>query len=136
MAITVTGEYALVVKVDVSNLENSSAWYTGKLGLIPDPDFSTSTWVQLNFPGINGVALGLNLNPSAAGSASETTTIVVTNITVARDELILQGVEVSAIQQVGEGVSLAFFADPDGNKLGLRQNSASHPSVSRIGATQ
>ena len=119
------GEYAFVAKVNVSNLAASLEWYESKLGLIPDPSFQTATWAQLNLPGIPQVAIGLSVAPQGIGTAGAVSTFVVDDITAASNGLIEQGVQVGPITNVGDGVLLCFFQDPDGNTLGLRQNSPS-----------
>ena len=115
------GEYALVAKVDVTNLAESVLWYEEKLGLVSDPTFNTATWAQLALPGSQNAFVGLSQG-SNTGSGGEATTFVVQNIEAARAALLNSGVNVGPIEQPGDGVSLAFFEDPSGNKLGLRQN--------------
>ncbi|MCG8421391.1 MAG: VOC family protein [Proteobacteria bacterium] len=127
------GKYAIVAKVDVSDLESSVSWYRDKLCLTVDDRFTTETWVQLRV-GIPYVAIGLNLSASNVGTAGGVTTFVVDDIEFARNNLIAKGVEVSAIEEVAKGVKLAFFSDPDGNHLGLRQNSKGHPTVANFSA--
>ncbi|MEO2218166.1 VOC family protein [Chromobacterium vaccinii] len=129
----IIGEYAFVAKVDVSDIDKSAAWYGGKLGLVHDPRFDTPTWRQYNVPGLARAAIGLNLNPGGVGSGGAVSTFVVANIQLARKGLIEHGVEVGPVMDVGHGVLLAFFKDPDGNSLGLRQNSAQHPAVAEVG---
>ena len=114
-------EYSVVAKVNVSNLAASVVWYESKLDMVTDPAYQRPTWEQLNFPGKSGFAVGLNLDADHVGTGGASTTFVVTNIEAARNELISRGVEVSPVQNA-EGVLLAFFSDPDGNSLGLRQN--------------
>jgi glyoxylase I family protein len=127
------GDYGFVAKVDVSDLDTSAGWYESKLGLIPDSGYDTPTWRQFNLPGIPLTAIGLNLNPVGVGSGGAVSTFVVDDIAAARDGLIAQGVEVGPIIDVGHGVLLCFFKDPDGNALGLRQNSSGQPKAAQMG---
>jgi glyoxylase I family protein len=129
----ILGEYGFVAKVDVSDLDASAKWYESKLGLIPDPRYNTPTWRQFNLPGIPLTAIGLNLNPAGVGSGGAVSTFIVDNIEAARKNLIAQGVQVGSIVDVGHGVLLCFFKDPDGNSLGLRQNSPDQPRPAQIG---
>lgn len=115
------GEYAVVAKVDVSDINQSVDWYTSKLGLIEDPQYTGPTWRQFSAPGIANVAVGINYNPTGVGTGGAVTTFVVSDIEQARQQLISNGVKVGPITPVGDGVALAFFDDPDGNQLGLRQ---------------
>lgn len=118
----VIGEYGLVIKIDVSDLDRSVKWYSEKLHFQLDDRYSTSTWRQLKIPEVDHTAIGLQLNSSGVGSGREATTFVVADIVAARDGLILNNVEVNPVTSPGGGVKLAFFCDPDGNNLGLRQN--------------
>jgi len=127
------GEYGFVAKVDVSDLDASANWYGSKLGLIPDPRYNMPTWRQFNLPGITLSAIGLNLNAAGVGSGGAVSTFVANDITAARASLIEQGISVGPITDVGSGVLLCFFKDPDGNSLGLRQNSPDQPKASQIG---
>ena len=126
----VIGEYAFVSKVDVSDLDASVAFYGKKLGLIPDEKYHTSTWRQ--FRVLPRVAIGLNVHPTGVGTGGAVATLVVDDIEQASNRLQKQGVEVSKIDDVGDGVRLAFFKDPDGNSLGLRQNSPQHPKAAAV----
>lgn len=118
------GEYGFVAKVDVSDLDKSTTWYADKLGLIPAQVYSTPTWRQLDMPDISSVAIGLNLNPQGVGACAAVSTFLVDNIENARNNLINEGVDVGGIEDVGDGVKLCFFKDPDSNPLCLRQNSS------------
>jgi lactoylglutathione lyase len=126
----IIGEYGLIVKLDVSDLDKIRNWYTDKLGLRHDPRFDTSRWVQLFLPKLTAVAIGLNLDPAKAGQGN--VTFVVDDIERAHDGLIRQAVEVGPVQPVVHDVQLAFFKDPDGNSLTLRQNPPGQPAVSAI----
>ena len=117
----IVGEYSIVNKVDVSNVQESVRWYRETLDLIPQPEFDAPTWAQLKFIDLPNYSIGLNYSPAHVGTGGEALTIVVKDIQKARQELISRGVDMSPVSNVGGGVSLAFFTDPDGNKLGLRQ---------------
>lgn len=120
----VIGEFSFVIKRNVSNLDASVTWYQQKLLLIPDPHFNVpGSWAQLNVPEVPGLAVGLNHGTPTPGS--DTPTFVVPDIAAARQALIDKGVDVGPIQTVPDNVQLAFFKDPDGNELGLRQNGTS-----------
>jgi len=121
------GDYGFVAKVDVSDLDASTDWYERKLGLMLDERYSTPTWRQFSLPGISRTAIGLNLNPAGGGSRGAVSTFVVVDIAAARRSLLAQGVAVGPIVDVGHGVLLCFFKDPDSNSLGLRQNSKGQP---------
>lgn len=126
-------EYAFVAKIDVSNLDKSSEWYQKNLGLVPDIRYDTPSWRQFNLPDLKRVALGLNFDATNVGTGGAVLTFVVDNIDDARQHLIENKVIVSDIIDVGHGVKLCFFQDPDRNSLGLRQNSPDQPSAATIG---
>ena len=126
--------YSVVAKVDVSDMRQSVEWYESKLDLVVDERFdSNPKWRQLNVKGIQRFAVGLNLKADGVGTGGAVTTFAVPDIESSRKELIARGVEVTEIVDVGQGVLLAFFSDPDGNSLGLRQNSKDEPDADAVG---
>lgn len=129
----VIGGYGLVAKVSVRDLAASTQWYAEKLGLQHDARFDTPNWAQLNCPGIPHVAIGLWGDPNRVGSGGAVVTFFVDDIAVARKTLLDRGVNVGPAMDVGQGVKLAFFSDPDGNSLGLRQNPPTQPSAAAVG---
>ncbi|HWM92743.1 MAG TPA: VOC family protein [Thermoanaerobaculia bacterium] len=135
----ITGQYAFVAKVAVSNMDNSVQWYTTKLDFVVDRRFVANPyWMQLNMPGLPRVAMGLSADTPYTSSPhpgpDPVATFVVADIKLARQTLIDRGVDtMSKIQDVGQGVYLAFFQDPDKNWLGLRQNSPQEPKPSEVG---
>lgn len=131
----VIGEYGLVTKVSVRDLAGSVLWYEEKLGLQHDSRFDTTKWVQLNVPGIPHVAIGLWVDPDRVGTGGAVATFFVNDIVLARKTLLDRGVVVGPIMDVGQGVTMAFFSDPDGNSLGLRQNPATQPAAGAVGQT-
>jgi predicted enzyme related to lactoylglutathione lyase len=129
----VIGEYGFVAKLDVSNLQASAGFYGTALGLEHDPRFDTPTWMQFNLPDIDQVAIGLSATGSVSTGGS-VPTFVVNDINAARQSLLDNGVEVCPVKDVGLGVLMAFFQDPDGNTLALRQNPSSQPRAAEIGS--
>src|SRR5437588_856605 len=123
---TVIGRFSFVMKVNVTDIDASLKWYEDKLGMVHDPRYDVpGSWTQLSVPEMRGLAWGLNRGTPTKGS--DTPTFVVPDIEAARTALIAKGVKVSKINTVPAGVKLAFFDDPDGNQIGLRQNPPSHP---------
>ena len=129
----VIGEYGLVAKVSVCDLAKSIEWYHEKLGLEHDPRFDTTKWAQMNVPGIPHVAIGLWVDPNRVGTGGAVATFFVNDINLARKTLLDRGVDAGPAMDVGQGVKMAFFSDPDGNSLGLRQNPASQPKAGAVG---
>lgn len=116
------GEYSVVIKIEVSNLERSTDWYVNKLQLEVDTAFDAQTWRQLIIPDNPNVVIGLHLNQGGDGVGGKKVTFVVTDIRVAHEALLRQGVDVQPVVDIEGSVKLAFFEDPDGNVLGLREN--------------
>lgn len=115
-------EYGFIVKVDVTDLDRSLAWYQQQLGFEVDERYSAGSWRQLTLPELPNTALGLYHNPDGAGLGGKRATFVVKDIDTLRDSLIRGGVEVGEVVQLGDWVKLAFLKDPDGNVFGIRQN--------------
>jgi len=137
-----------VIKLSVSNIENSIQFYTDVFGMTvdqrytlhsPADKFCDNSYVQLNFqwPG-NNVAIGLykdievpfppisfdfSKNPPPAGTVP---TFIVTNIKNTYNYLLLKHVQVSEIisntSDSGFIDCFAFFTDVDNNLLCLRQD--------------
>jgi catechol 2,3-dioxygenase-like lactoylglutathione lyase family enzyme len=119
-----------VVTVPVSDVDRAKRFYE-RLGWRLDADFvigDAIRAVQFTPPGSNAsVAFGAGLTTAEPGSA-ERLELVVSDIDVARDQLIARGVEVSELFHLGDGglvpgpdperrsyLTYASFADPDGN---------------------
>ncbi len=119
----IMNDYAVVSKISVSDINTSVKWYSEKLGCEVNKKVTQDpAWRQLILPNISTVIqIGL-YQSQKVGTGSGVLTLVVKDIESARNDLIAKGVTVSPISDVGQGVSLAFFNDLDGNQLGLRQN--------------
>lgn len=115
-------EYGFIVKVDVTDLNRSLAWYQDKLGFKVDERYSAGSWRQLTLEDLPNTALGLYLNPDGAGLGGKRATFVVRDIEEVRNRLLRAGVEVDEIAMLGDWVKLAFLRDPDGNIFGIREN--------------
>ena len=115
-------EYGFVVKIDVTDLDRSIAWYRDKLGFELDERYSAGSWRQMTLADLPNTALGIYVNPDGAGLGGKKVTFVVEDIEAVRNGLVRAGVEVDDIQRLGDWVRLAFFRDPDGNVFGIRQN--------------
>ncbi len=113
----------VVIKMDVSDVGASVRWYTSVLGCL-DPSFQTHDFAQLALPGRDGVHLGLFLNPGNLGSKGQVTTFLVSNIEAAILLLEAHGISIGPKTWPGLGVCVVEFADPDGNRLAVRQNPA------------
>ncbi len=131
-------EYRLeVVPIPVSDVERAKRFYSEQVGFVVDLD----TWlgdevrlVQLTPPG-SGCSIHLssgilNMPPGVL----EGLMLVVSDIEVARAELVERGVDASPVQHLVDGEwvegrggdwnSFVFFSDPDGNGWVLQERPA------------
>jgi len=116
-----------LVPVPVTDVERAKAFYTDQLGFILDVDVEPSEGmrvVQLTPPGsacsiVIGTGLGAisDMTPGTIKGLH----LVVNDIARARNDLIIRGVDVGDIIEVGGGVKYAWFTDPDGNSLTLQE---------------
>jgi uncharacterized protein YndB with AHSA1/START domain/catechol 2,3-dioxygenase-like lactoylglutathione lyase family enzyme len=115
-----------LVPIPVSDLDRAKAFYTGTLGFVDDVDMTLADGVrfcQLTPPSSACsiiISTGLPFEASPPGSL-RWLHLVVSDIKVARDELIARGVELDEIVDVGGGVLYSGFADPDGNTWTLQE---------------
>ncbi len=126
-----------LVLIPVSDVDRAKAFYTEKVGFNLDVDHQPSDEfrvVQMTPPGSAcSITIGIGITDAAPGSYRGTH-LVVTDIEVARAELVAQGVGVSEIRHMGsEGweqgpdperrdyASFADFSDPDGNTWVLQE---------------
>src|SRR3954454_2402366 len=112
-----------LVPLPVSDVDRAKAFYEQQVGFHLDHDlsFGDVRIVQLTPTGSACSVLlskGVILTPPGSVQALH---LVVADITAARDELVGCGVEVSEVQDLGGGVSMAYFGDPDGNTWALQE---------------
>jgi predicted enzyme related to lactoylglutathione lyase len=112
-----------LVAIPVSDVDRAKAFYTEKVGFNADHDHQVSDeirFVQLTPPGSAcSIALGngiVNIPPGSVQGLQ----LVVSDIDVARAELVKRGVEISEVQHFDWG-SFVFFSDPDGNGWSVQQ---------------
>lgn len=113
---------SLLIKVSVADVSAAKTWYKEKLGFKVLFQYE-DIWVRMEIPGYTNVTYGLSKDNHPHNSGGEVTTLIVSNITIAKAELEDKGVTVGPIIEPGADVKLAFFSDLDGNSLGLRQES-------------
>ena len=117
-----------VVPIPVSDIENSKAFYTEKVGFHLDHDVRPTKGmrvVQMTPPGSAcSVVIGEGLPLGKPGSVKGVQ-LVVQDIDAAREALAGRGVPVGAVQQLGPegspGSRYVFFEDPDGNMWAVQE---------------
>lgn len=123
-----------VIPVPVSDTDKAKQFYSEQLGFVVDLDTRIGEkmrLVQLTPP---GSACSIHLNSGNHGmkpGSLKGLQIVVSDIEIARGELLERGVEISPIRHMKNGVwvdgrggrwnSFVFFSDPDGNSWVLQE---------------
>jgi catechol 2,3-dioxygenase-like lactoylglutathione lyase family enzyme len=116
-----------LVPVPVADVDRAKAFYADTLGFVVDHDHRAGGGrriVQLTPPGSacsimlsTGVPEVSELVPGASRGLH----LVVADIDAARALLASRGIELTDVEDVGDGVQISSFADPDGNTMILQQ---------------
>ena len=134
-----------LVLIPVSDVDRAKAFYVEKVGFNLDVDHRPSETfrvVQMTPPGSAcSITVGTGITDAAPGSVRGTH-LVVSDIEVARAELLDRGVDVSEIRHLdssgwvpgpdpdrGDYESFADFSDPDGNSWVLQERGRSGRGV-------
>lgn len=116
-----------LVPLPVTDVDRAKAFYVDRLGFGVDVDVEPSAGlriVQLTPPGSACsflLSTGVQWVQDLAPGSSRGVHLVVPDIEQARAELVDRGVDVSGIDDVGQGVLYASVTDPDGNVLLLQE---------------
>src|SRR6266446_77218 len=111
-----------LVPLPVADVDRAKAFYTEKLGFKLDHDVRNGTLrvVQLTPPGSAcSIVVGDGIVKTAPGSV-QGLHLVVSDLHAARTQLVERGVDASEIKDLGGGISMVFFRDPDGYASGRR----------------
>jgi catechol 2,3-dioxygenase-like lactoylglutathione lyase family enzyme len=112
-----------LVPLPTTDVDRSKEFYAEKLGFELDHDVEPGNGmrvVQLTPPGSGcSIAFGVGFSDHDAPRL-QNLHLVVDDVEQARGHLVGNGVDVSAVQDMG-GVKYAFFSDPDGNSWALQQ---------------
>jgi len=103
-------------------VERAKAFYMDKVGFNLDHDVRNGELrvVQLTPPGSAcSIVIGKGIVNTPPGSV-KLLHLVVPDIRAARAELVARGVEVTEVQDLGGGISMAYFDDPDGNSWAVQ----------------
>jgi catechol 2,3-dioxygenase-like lactoylglutathione lyase family enzyme len=124
-----------VVVVPVTDIDRAKEFYADQIGFAVDHDTKISDEVrivQLTPPGSGcSIVIGEGAVPDMAPGSLKGLQLVVPDIAAARAQLVDAGVDVTAIQVLGESprkmphpldnVGFCFFNDPDGNGWAIQQ---------------
>lgn len=113
-----------LIPLPSTDVDRSKDFYVDRVGFILDHDREPGNGmrvVQLTPPGSAcSIVVGVGISdPNAAPVRG--LHLVVDDLDAARAMLIINGVEVSEVSDMGGGVRYAYFADPDGNSWALQQ---------------
>ncbi len=106
-----------LVPLPVADVDRAKDFYTEKLGFKLDHDVrhGDRRVVQLTPPGSAcSIVFGQGIVQTAPGSV-QGLHLVVSNLLVARAQLVERGVQASEVKDFGGGISFVFFKDRDGN---------------------
>jgi predicted enzyme related to lactoylglutathione lyase len=116
-----------LVPIPVSDVDHAITFYQDQVGFILDHDVTpneTMRVVQLTPPGSACsilISKGLPEISQMRPGCVKGLHLVVTNISQTRETLQKRGVIVSEITDMGGGVMMAGFQDPDGNSWALQE---------------
>jgi len=111
-----------LVPIPVADVERAKAFYKDKVGFDLDHDVRNGELrvVQLTPHGSAcSIVIGQGILDTPPGSVQRLH-LVVPDIHAARAELVERGVDVTEVQDLGGGITMAFFDDPDGNSWALQ----------------
>jgi predicted enzyme related to lactoylglutathione lyase len=116
-----------LVPIPVVDVDRAKAFYIEKLGFKEDVDVRPATGVrvvQMTPPGSAcsiSIGTGLPVYEDSPPGSVKGLHLVVADIEKARAELVRRGVDVSPVEEIGDGVKYAGFADPDGNSFTFQE---------------
>jgi predicted enzyme related to lactoylglutathione lyase len=115
-----------LVPIPVESVDRAKAFYVDRVGFGLDHDVSPADGVRVVQLTPTGSSCSIVLGQGLPGLSAETGSVrglhlVVDDIDAARQMLVDHGVDVDAVADVGGGVRMAGFADPDGNTWTLQQ---------------
>jgi len=116
-----------LVPLPVSDVDRAKVFYVDKIGFHADHDIEPTPGmriVQLTPPGSAcSILLGTGMGDITAmkPGSHKGLHLVVTDLEAARAHLGHNKVDVSEIQDTGDGIRYAYFSDPDGNSWELQE---------------
>jgi len=113
-----------LIPLPATDVDRSKAFYADRVGFALDHDVQPGNGmrvVQLTPPGSAcSIVIGVGISAPDAAPVHNLH-LVVDDLDGVRAELVGNGVEVSAVSDLGGGVRHAYFSDPDGNSWVLQQ---------------
>ena len=121
-----------LVPIPVVDIDKAKTFYTEKIGFALDHDVQPTDEVRVVQLTPNGSSCSIVLASGLPGFSAEPGStrglhLVVDDIDAVRSALVGRGVEVDEVMDVGAGVRMAGFADPDGNTWALQELPSATP---------
>ena len=115
-----------LVPIPVESVDRAKAFYIERVGFGLDHDVSPADGVRVVQLTPSGSSCSIVLGQGLPGLSAEPGSVrglhlVVDDIDAARQVLVDRGVDVDAVADLGGGVRMTGFADPDGNTWALQQ---------------
>jgi predicted enzyme related to lactoylglutathione lyase len=115
-----------LVPIPVESVDRAKAFYVDRCGFGLDHDVSPADGVRVVQLTPTGSSCSIVLGQGLPGLSAEPGSVrglhlVVDDIDEAAQMLVDHGVDVDAVTDLGGGVRMAGFADPDGNTWTLQQ---------------
>ncbi len=115
-----------LVPIPVADVDDAKRFYVERVGFDVDHDVAPAAGVRVVQMTPSGSSCSIVLAEGLPGLSGEPGSVrglhlVVDDITAARLALVDRGVEVDEIADLGGGVRMAGFADPDGNTWTLQE---------------
>ncbi len=115
-----------VVPVPVTDIDRAKEFYATGVGFPVDHDVRPAEGMRVVQLTPEGSACSIVLGEGLAGLSAEPGSVrglhlVVDDIDAIREQLIERGVAVGDVADLGGGVRMAGFADPDGNTWALQE---------------
>jgi catechol 2,3-dioxygenase-like lactoylglutathione lyase family enzyme len=116
-----------LVPIPVVDVDRAKAFYIEQLGFREDVDVRPTAGVrvvQMTPPGSAcsiSIGTGLPVYEDSPPGSVKGLHLVVADIEKARADLLSRGVDVSPVEEVGDGVKYAWFEDPDGNTFTFQE---------------
>lgn len=121
-----------VVPVPVADIDRAKGFYANGVGFNVDHDVQPAEGMRVVQLTPEGSTCSIVLGQGLAGLSAEPGSVkglhlVVDDIDAVRQQLLERGVEVGAVADLGGGVRMAGFADPDGNTWALQEINRPEP---------
>ncbi len=115
-----------MIPIPVESVERAKAFYVDQVGFGLDHDVSPADGVRVVQLTPTGSSCSIVLGQGLPGLSAEPGSVrglhlAVDDIEAARQVVVDQGVDVDAVADLGGGVRLAGFEDPDGSTWTLQQ---------------